>query len=250
MVAYVSELASEPSTEAELLNVESVSAGYDRRTVVERVSLRLGPGELVALIGHNGGGKSTLLKTIVGLLPLRTGTITFNGADVSKLSASKRVGNGLCLVPQLGNTFPDLCVDENLALSARMCYSTASERTDAITDVYDVFPVLKERTKQPAGQLSGGQRQMLALGIALLKQPKVLLLDEPSLGLSPALSQRLLENIVQISADRGTSVLIVEQNVRDVLAVASRAYVMQSGQIVLAESSEVILERTDLFALL
>jgi branched-chain amino acid transport system ATP-binding protein len=237
-------------TEPELLTVKDVSAGYDRRTVVERVSLSLGPGELVALIGHNGGGKSTLLKTIVGLLPLRTGTITFNGANVSKLSASKRVGNGLCLVPQLGNTFPDLCVDENLALSARMCYRTASERTDAITDVYDVFPVLKERTKQPAGQLSGGQRQMLALGIALLKQPKVLLLDEPSLGLSPALSQRLLENIVQISADRGTSVLIVEQNVRDVLAVASRAYVMQSGQIVLAESSEVILERTDLFALL
>jgi branched-chain amino acid transport system ATP-binding protein len=235
---------------SDVLTVTGVSAGYDRRTVVQDVSVSLGPGELVALIGHNGGGKSTLLKTIVGLLPLRTGSITFDGQDVSKLSAAKRVAAGLCLVPQLGNTFPDLCVDENLSLSARMCYPTAGRRSDAITDVYDVFPVLKERMKQPAGQLSGGQRQMLALGIALLKQPKVLLLDEPSLGLSPALSQRLLDNIVQISTERDTAVLIVEQNVRDVLGVAKRGYVMQSGQIVLAESSAVILDRTDLFALL
>lgn len=233
-----------------LLTVESVSSGYDRRTVVENVSVSLAPGELVALIGHNGGGKSTLLKTIVGLLPLRGGKVTFDGADVSRQSASKRVAAGLCLVPQLGNTFPDLSVQENLSLSARICYRTPAERTDAVEDVYDVFPVLKERIRQPAGQLSGGQRQMLALGIALLKKPKVLLLDEPSLGLSPALSQRLLDNIVRISEDRGTSVLIVEQNVRDVLGVAKRAYVMQSGQIVLAESSDVILDRTDLFALL
>ncbi|HVV21285.1 MAG TPA: ABC transporter ATP-binding protein [Pseudonocardiaceae bacterium] len=234
----------------DLLTVESVSSGYDRRTVVEKVSVSLAPGELVALIGHNGGGKSTLLKTIVGLLPLRGGRITFDGADVSRLPASRRVDSGLCLVPQLGNTFPDLCVQENLALSAHMCYRTAGDRDAAIADVYDVFPVLKERTRQAAGQLSGGQRQMLALGIALLKQPKVLLLDEPSLGLSPALSQRLLDNIVRISTERGTAVLIVEQNVRDVLGVAKRAYVMQSGQIVLAEPSDVILDRTDLFALL
>lgn len=234
----------------DVLTVDGVSSGYDRRTVVEGVSVSLAPGELVALIGHNGGGKSTLLKTIVGLLPLRAGRITFDGKDVGRLSAARRVDSGLCLVPQLGNTFPDLCVQENLDLSAHMCYRTASERTDAVTDVYDVFPVLKERTKQQAGQLSGGQRQMLALGIALLKKPKVLLLDEPSLGLSPALSQRLLENIVTISSERGTSVLIVEQNVRDVLAVATRAYVMQSGRIVLAEESGAILERTDLFALL
>jgi branched-chain amino acid transport system ATP-binding protein len=235
---------------SDVLTVDAVTSGYDRRSVIDGVSVTLSPGELVALIGHNGGGKSTLLKTVVGLLPARTGSVRFDGADVTRLSASKRVERGLCLVPQTGNTFPDLCVQENLALSSRICYKTGAEREDAVTDVYDVFPDLKTRTRQMAGQLSGGQRQMLALGIALLKKPKVLLLDEPSLGLSPALSQRLLENVVQISRDRGTAVLIVEQNVRDVLAVASRAYVMASGRIVVSDASAVILDRTDLFALL
>jgi branched-chain amino acid transport system ATP-binding protein len=233
-----------------VLEVDGISAGYDRRTVVENVSLKLAQGELVALIGHNGGGKSTTLKAIVGLLGLRSGSIRYCGEDVSKLSAAKRVDRGLCLVPQIGNTFPDLTVDENLGLSAKMRYPGTSDRAAAIADVYDVFPVLKERVKQPAGQLSGGQRQMLALGIALLKQPKVLLLDEPSLGLSPALAERLLQNVVQISTERHTAVLIVEQNVRDVLAVAQRAYVMQSGQIVLSDQADRILDRTDLFSLL
>jgi branched-chain amino acid transport system ATP-binding protein len=233
-----------------VLEVDGISAGYDRRDVIEGVSLSLARGELVALIGHNGGGKSTTLKAVVGLLGLRGGSVRYDGQDVSRLSAAKRVDRGLCLVPQQGNTFPDLTVDENLSLSARLRYPGASDRAAAITDVYDVFPVLKERVKQPAGQLSGGQRQMLALGIALLKQPKVLLLDEPSLGLSPALAERLLQNVVQISTERHTAVLIVEQNVRDVLAVAQRAYVMQSGQIVLSDQADRILDRTDLFSLL
>jgi branched-chain amino acid transport system ATP-binding protein len=238
-------------TETEtVLEVDGVSAGYDRRTVVDGASLSLARGELVALIGHNGGGKSTLLKAIVGLLGARAGRVRYDGRDVTGLSAAKRVDRGLCLVPQLGNTFPDLTVDENLGLSARLRYAGTAERTAAIADVYDVFPVLRERVKQPAKQLSGGQRQMLALGIALLKQPKVLLLDEPSLGLSPALAERLLQNVVQISVERQTAVLIVEQNVRDVLAVAQRAYVMRSGQIVLSDRAEKILDRTDLFSLL
>lgn len=235
---------------SELLSVSGVSAGYGRRTVVDTVSLTLGEGERVALIGHNGGGKSTLLSAVVGLLPLRSGSVSLGGDDVSRLSAAKRVDRGLCLVPQTGNTFPDLTVDENLDLSARIRHHTAEARAAAVEDVYEVFPILKQRTKQPARQLSGGQRQMLAIGLALLKQPKVLLLDEPSLGLSPALSQQVLDTVVRISEERSTAVLIVEQNVRDVLRCAERAYVMQSGQIVLAAPSEEILERTDLFSLL
>ncbi|MEV6845789.1 ABC transporter ATP-binding protein [Actinoplanes sp. NPDC051411] len=234
----------------DVLTVENVSAGYDRRTVVNECSLRLGEGELVALIGHNGGGKSTLLKTISGLLPCRSGTIEHCGEHVGRFNASKRVGRGLCLVPQLGNTFPDLSVDENLALSARMRYKREADRTAAIADVYELFPILKERVRQAAGQLSGGQRQMLAISIALLKQPKVLLLDEPSLGLSPALAGQVLAKVRQISQERDTAVLIVEQNVRDVLRVATRAYVMQSGRITLSDSSDRILQRTDLFSLL
>ena len=235
---------------SELLTVRGVSAGYGRRTVIDEVAIDIRPGEVVALIGHNGGGKTTLMRTIVGMLPSRSGAITFDGRDVTRSSASSRVSQGLCLVPQVGNTFPDLSIQENLELSAHVCYRKPSERRAAIADVHSLFPVLEERGRQFARQLSGGQRQMLALGIALLKQPRLLLLDEPSLGLSPALSKRLLENVVRIREERGTAVLIVEQNIRDVLAVASRAYVMQSGRIILAESSADILARDDLFSYL
>ncbi|MEJ1229977.1 MAG: ATP-binding cassette domain-containing protein [Galbitalea sp.] len=166
-----------------LLSINGVSAGYDRRTVISDVSIEIEPGEIVALIGHNGGGKTTLMRTIVGTLPARGGTVVFEGRDVSRLSASARVGRGLCLVPQIGNTFPDLTIRENLELSAHVRYRNPAERRSAIAEVHEVFPVLDERGRQYARQLSGGQRQMLALGIALLKQPRLLLLDEPSPGL-------------------------------------------------------------------
>ena len=234
----------------EMLAAEGVCAGYGRRTVVSQVTVSLAQGEVVALIGPNGAGKSTLMKAVAGLLPLRAGQVRCCGTDLSAAGAARRAAQGLCLVPQLGGTFPDLSVAENLELSARCRYKDQDQRAAAIEDVFGLFPVLRERTRQQASQLSGGQRQMLALGIALVKRPRVLLLDEPSLGLSPLLAQRLLDNVAMVIAERSTAVLIVEQNIREVLRVASRAYVMRTGEIVLSASSAEIFGRTDLFTLL
>jgi branched-chain amino acid transport system ATP-binding protein len=233
-----------------MLDVQDVSAGYGRRTVVSGASLSLAEGEVVALIGPNGAGKSTLMNATAGLLPLRSGRIHCSGTNVSSLGAARRVNHGLCLVPQLGGTFPDLTIVDNLELSARCRYKDAGERAASTEDVLGLFPVLRERARQRASTLSGGQRQMLALGIALVKRPRVLLLDEPSLGLSPLLAQRLLDNVAMVVAERRAAALIVEQNIREVLRVTSRAYVMRTGEIVLSGTSEEILSRTDLFTLL
>jgi branched-chain amino acid transport system ATP-binding protein len=235
---------------SDILSVEGLAAGYARRMVIDDVSLRVGEGEIVALIGHNGGGKSTTLKATVGVLAAHRGRVVFDGQDVTKVSAAKRVLQGLCLVPQTGNTFPDLTIEENLDLSARVYSRSAAERKAVLDDVLAVFPILEERLKQRAGLLSGGQRQQLALSLALLKRPKILMLDEPSLGLSPLLAKRLLDTVVNIRDERGTSVLIVEQNIREVLRIADRGYVMQSGRIILEAPSDEILEREDMFSLL
>jgi branched-chain amino acid transport system ATP-binding protein len=233
-----------------LVEAELVCAGYGRREVVHDASISLGRGDLTAMLGHNGAGKSTLLKAMMGLIPIRGGAVKLDGRDVSGLGTAKRVDRGMTMVPQLGNVLPDLTVTENLAMSAHARYKSAGERSAAIDGAYAEFPMLKERARQPARNLSGGQRQMLALAIALLKQPSALLLDEPSLGLSPAAAWRLFEKIVSISEEHSTAVLIVEQNVRDVLRIAKNAYVMASGRITMYESAETILSSEDVFAFL
>jgi len=235
---------------AELLSITSLSAGYGRATMVRDIALHLDAGEIVAMVGHNGAGKSTILKAIVGLIAARTGTIVFAGENVTSRNPAWKVRAGISLVPQTGNTFPDMSIAENLELSAQVTSRASGQRMVAIAGVYDLFPALRERAQQKAKSLSGGQRQMLAIGLALVKQPRLLLLDEPSLGLSPMLVSRVFDSILEINRAFGTTVLVVEQNVHEAFRVAKRAYVIHSGGVLAAETTEVLAKRDDLLAIL
>jgi branched-chain amino acid transport system ATP-binding protein len=234
----------------QLLRVDALSAGYGQATVVTDVSLQLEEGEVVAMIGHNGAGKSTILKTIMGVVPARRGAVVFDGIDVTSRGPAWKVRAGICLVPQTRNTFPDMSVGENLELSMRVTQPDASKRSTMTRRIYELFPALSERVKQKAKSLSGGQRQMLAIGIALVKEPRLLLLDEPSLGLAPLLVRRVFDSILEINRAFGTTVLVVEQNVNEAFRVAPRAYVIHTGSVLAAESSDALLRRQDLLALL
>jgi branched-chain amino acid transport system ATP-binding protein len=233
-----------------LLRIDSLSAGYGKATVVREVSLQLDVGEIVAMVGHNGAGKSTILKAIIGLIPVRGGAIWFEGQDVTSNGPARKVRAGICLVPQTGNTFPDMSIAENLEMSMRVTQPDSSRRASTLSRVYDLFPALKDRTRQKAKSLSGGQRQMLAIGLALAKEPRLLLLDEPSLGLAPVMVSRVFDSIVEINRAFGTTVLVVEQNVHEAFRIAKRAYIIHSGTVLASDSSEALLNRDDLFELL
>jgi branched-chain amino acid transport system ATP-binding protein len=202
--------------------------------------------EIVALIGPNGAGKTTLLKTLFGLLPALGGEVRYGGRSITGRRAALNVRDGLSFVPQGHGIFTDLTVRENLELGG---YSVGAADPDRLAAIYDLFPILKERQDQRAGTLSGGQQQMLALGLALVLRPKLLLLDEPSLGLAPLLVQRVLESVQEINRRFGTAVLLVEQNVKQALRIAGRVYVMKVGQISLEDRAEALLERRDLWTL-
>jgi branched-chain amino acid transport system ATP-binding protein len=209
------------------LRVEGLSAGYGELRIVEGVDLRVDAGEFVAIIGPNGAGKSTLLRSLFGLADRDGGRIAFDGESVEDASTVELVERGMGLVPQEANVFPDLTVMENLRMGA---YTTGDLSEETLSRVYDRFPILAERTDQLAGTLSGGQRQMLAISRALVTDPDLLVLDEPSAGLAPDLVLDLFEEIEAINAD-GTSVLVVEQNAEEILKRADRAYVLTQGQI-------------------
>jgi branched-chain amino acid transport system ATP-binding protein len=234
----------------QLLAVESLSAGYGRATVVNGVSLAIEQGEIVAMLGHNGAGKSTILKTVIGLVRARSGSISFDGADVTSLDPSSRVKLGLCLVPQVNNVFAEMTITENIDFSMRISQHDAAKRAMLFDRIYDLFPILKDRSRLPARALSGGQRQMLGISLALAKDPKMLLLDEPSLGLAPNLVERVFASISDINREFGTTVLVVEQNVTAALEIASRAYIIQTGSVFAASSAESIMQRDDLFSVL
>jgi len=221
-----------------MLTVAGLHAGYGRTSVLHGVDLSVGRGEFVALIGANGAGKSTLLKTIVGLVHVFSGTVRYDGVDITNTDPERLVSRGLSLVPEGRMLFGPMSVRENLLLGA---YSAGTNRTAAIsaglTRVHDLFPVLSERTAQRADTLSGGEQQMLAVGRALMSDPAMLLLDEPSLGLAPKVIAEIFA-VLDTLRGQGLTVLLVEQDARLALKHADRGYVMRTGKMVLDANAD------------
>ncbi|SCE91618.1 amino acid/amide ABC transporter ATP-binding protein 2, HAAT family [Micromonospora viridifaciens] len=213
-----------------LLEIEDVSLLYGRIQALHGISLTVGEGEIVALIGANGAGKSTTMRAISGIRPVASGKIRFEGEDITKLRADLRVRRGLCQAPEGRGIFPGMSVLENLDMGAYTRRDRAGIAQD-LDRVLELFPRLAERRKQAGGTLSGGEQQMLAVGRALMSRPKLLLLDEPSMGLAPMLIQQIFNIITEIN-QQGTTILLVEQNAQQALARAHRAYVLETGRIV------------------
>ncbi len=210
-----------------LLDVQNVYAGYIKDLdILQGINFRIFPGELVTVIGPNGAGKSTLAKAIFGLITPHTGTITFKGEDITKLKSNQIVERGMCYVPQIANVFRSLSVEENLEMGA---FIRGGSLKALKQKIYDTFPVLAERRRQKAGTLSGGERQMLAMGRALMLEPSLLLLDEPSAALSPILVNNVFDQVRHIN-QTGTAIVLVEQNAKKALEMADRGYVLESGR--------------------
>ena len=214
-----------------LLVAENLELAYGAPAVCHDISLRIDEGEIVTLIGANGAGKSTTLRAIAGLLTPRAGTIAFCGADVTRLPAHERARAGIALVPEGRRVFPFLTVRENLELGAFKSRRDTAALRRRMDGVFDMFPRLRERAGQNAGTLSGGEQQMLALGRAMMSEPRLLCLDEPSLGLAPLVVRDIFATIRSIN-QAGTSILLVEQNARYALETASRGYVLQTGKVI------------------
>ena len=213
-----------------MLEVCNVDTRYGKAQALWDVCLEINQAEIVALVGSNGAGKTTLVNTITGLLRPSSGSIVFQGKRIDGLPSHAIVGRGISHVPQGGRVFPDMNVRENLEMGSYPIHAW-KQRAETFEQVYQLFPMLKERQNQQAGTLSGGERQMLAIARALMAKPKLLLLDEPSFGLAPILVQQMFEMIAEINR-QGVTVLLVEQNVRAALELAQRAYVIENGRIV------------------
>lgn len=209
-----------------ILNIENVVAGYKTANVLRGVSLSLSKGEIVSVVGRNGVGKSTLVKTIIGLLPVRSGQISFNEKDIMSEKASKRAKSGIGYVPQGRGIFPELTVQENLRMGSFI--GTKKKKLD-FDSIFEYFPILKERIKQRGGTLSGGQQEMLAIARALINKPKLLLLDEPSDGVQPSIVEEIGNFILQLKNNGEITVLLVEQNFDLLQTVSDRAYAMEKG---------------------
>jgi branched-chain amino acid transport system ATP-binding protein len=227
-----------------LLEVQGLDAGYGNKTVLHGVSFHVDEGEIVTILGHNGAGKSTTLKTVLGLVRARMGAVRFAGEVWANGNPSANVRRGVVLVPQGRGVFPDLTVVENLMLGAHNGVDTAAA-AERMGEVFDLFPVLRERRVQNVGTMSGGQQQMVAVGIALMQRPRLMMLDEPSIGLAPVLVQRVLEAAREINRRFGTAIVLVEQNIKSALALAARAYVMKSGRIVLEKRADELMAAQD-----
>jgi ABC-type branched-subunit amino acid transport system ATPase component len=221
-----------------ILQAENITAGYTREVnILYEVGIRLKSGQIVSVIGPNGAGKSTLLKTIFGILKPSNGKISLKEEDITGLKPDKVANKGISYVPQVENVFPSLTIQENLEMGAFIRDDDYSQR---LNEIYELFPILGDRRKQKAGQLSGGQRQMVAMGRALMVDPQVLLLDEPSAGLSPKLVDMIFEKIIDINKS-GVSMIIVEQNAREALKMADHGYVLAMGRNVLDDSGDALL---------
>ncbi len=215
-----------------LLSVTDLSASYGKIQALRNVNLQVNEGEFVAVIGANGAGKTTLLKTLSGLMQAQSGQVQLAGKVLNGLNAENRVGHGIALVPEHRQLFGGMSVKENLLMGSYSRYTSAkkAEIEADVERVYDLFPILRERQNQLAGTLSGGQQQMVAIGRGLMAQPRILMLDEPSVGLAPLIVKEIFRVVAALPA-QGTTVLIVEQNARQILKLADRAYVLENGVV-------------------
>ena len=209
-----------------VLSIENLSGGYGEGDILHEISLEINTGEIVVVIGPNGAGKSTAMKAVFGLLRLSGGSVHLAGEEITNMDPAQVVNKGVCYVPQTNNVFPTLTVQENLEMGA---YIRKDDFRPRLLEIYEMFPPLVEKKKQAAGELSGGQRQMVAMGKALMLEPTLLMLDEPTAGLSPIYRNEIFQIIRQIN-DSGVPILMVEQNAKQSLAVASRGYVLVDGQ--------------------
>jgi len=225
-----------------MLKLTSVVTSYGRTVALHNISMHVGEGEIVALVGANGAGKTTVLNTISGITPPSKGTVLFQGQSINRTGTDRIVRLGISHVPEGRQIFAPLSVRDNLLLGAytRRGVSQRSERLEGLERIYTLFPILKERMEQRAGTLSGGEQQMLAIGRALMAKPKMLLLDEPSMGLAPKVMAEIFHTIGEFR-QHGLTVLLVEQNARWALRIADRAYVLETGNIVMDGSSEELL---------
>jgi branched-chain amino acid transport system ATP-binding protein len=219
-----------------MLEVSELFVSYGAISALGGVSIRVSPGAIVTLIGGNGAGKTTALRTISGLLKPKSGKVTFQGEDITRLPAHEIVARGLGHVPEGRMIFSNLTVDENLAMGAYLIKDKASIARSR-EYVFCIFPRLKERLRQTAGTLSGGEQQMLAIGRSLMGEPKFLMLDEPSLGIAPKLITTIFEKIIEINRDRGIAILLVEQNANLALEISSHAYVLETGHVTMSGAS-------------
>lgn len=215
-----------------MLEIKDLEVSYGVIKAIKGVSFEVNQGEVIALIGANGAGKTTILHTVTGLIPALNGSIYFDGKDITKVPAHKIVSMGMAHVPEGRRVFSQLSVLENLKLGA-YTRSDKTEISESLKSVYNRFPRLEERKGQIAGTLSGGEQQMLAMGRALMSKPRIILMDEPSMGLSPLLVSEIFD-IIKVISDSGTTVLLVEQNAKKALAIADRAYVLETGKITLS----------------
>ena len=209
-----------------VLRIDNLSGGYGEADIIHGISLEINAGEIVVVIGPNGAGKSTAMKAVFGLLRLSGGRVHLAGEEITNMDPAQVVNKGVCYVPQTNNVFPTLTVHENLEMGA---YIRKDDFRSRLEEIYEMFPPLAEKKKQAAGELSGGQRQMVAMGKALMLEPTLLMLDEPTAGLSPLYRNEIFQIIRQIN-DSGVPILMVEQNAKQSLAVASRGYVLVDGQ--------------------
>ncbi len=225
-----------------MLDVKDINVYYGAIHAVRNVNLTVNAGEIVSIIGANGAGKSTILKTLVGLLRSKTGDIVFEGQSIAKLSPAGIVQQGIALVPEGRRVFPRMSVEDNLLLGA---YARKDKEVSRdINRIYEMFPRLAERKKQNAGTLSGGEQQMLATGRGMMSRPRLLLLDEPSMGLAPLLVHQIFETILDIN-EQGTTILLVEQNAHMALSIADRGYVLETGAVVLTGEAEELIDNDE-----
>jgi len=223
-----------------ILEVEAVDAGYGALQVLRGVSLRIAEGEIVSLVGANGAGKTTTIKTVVGLLRPRSGRVAFRGERIDRLPPEAIVGHGIAVVPEGARVFPEMTVLDNLRMGALVRRARVRE-AESLTEAFTLFPRLQERQRQLGRTLSGGERQMLAIGRALMACPDLLLLDEPSLGLQPSLVRAIIDAIQRIN-ERGITVLLIEQNVHFSLPISHRGYVLEQGRVVLEDAGPALLQ--------
>ncbi len=220
---------------------EAMTGGYGGADILHDCTIGVDPGEIAVIVGPNGAGKSTAMKAVFGMLNLREGAVTMNGKDISGLTPQARVREGMAFVPQTSNVFTSMSVEENLEMGA---FIREDDFTETMEQVFDLFPILKEKRKQPAGELSGGQRQQVAVGRALMTKPQVLMLDEPTAGVSPIVMDELFDRIIEI-ARTGIAILMVEQNAKQALNIADKGYVLVQGRNRYTDTGEALLADPD-----